>query len=89
MAYTTIMKDGEPWMLCHCVHDDRLQQQIAAARAEAPTATFTNRISTPVEAQQCADAMDAQEGLVEDPFQFFAVKVADLSRGQPRSVGGE
>jgi len=78
MAYTTILKDDEPWMLCHSVHDDRLQQQIAEARAQVPTATFTNRISTPVEAQQCADAMDAQEGLVEDPFAFFAVQVADL-----------
>lgn len=78
MAYTTIMKDGEPWMLCHAVHDARLQQQIAELRAEAPAATFTNRISTPVEAQQCANAMDAQDGLVEDPFEFFAVQVADL-----------
>lgn len=79
MAYTTIEKDGEPWMLCHCVQNDHLQRQIAEARSEAPTATFTNRNSTAVEAQQCADAMDAQDGLVKDPFQFFAVKVAHLS----------
>lgn len=75
MAYTTIMKDGEPWMLCHSVHDDRLQRQITEARAEMPSATFTHRLSTAVEAQHCAEAMDAQGGLTEDPFAFFAVRV--------------
>lgn len=79
MAYTTIKKDGEPWMLFHSVHDNRLAQQIAAVQAENPGASITHRISTPVEAQQCADAMDAQDGLVEDPFEFFAVKVSDLT----------
>jgi hypothetical protein len=78
MAYTTIEKDGEPWMLCHGVHDDRLRQQISEARSGSPAATFTDRMSTPEESQRCAEAMDAQPGLTEDPFAFFAVKVSDL-----------
>lgn len=77
MAYVTIEKDGEPWMFCHSTHAGELERQIEAARAQAPTATFTHRLSTPVESQHCADAMDAQGGLVEDPFKFFAVPVAD------------
>jgi hypothetical protein len=77
MAYVTIEKDGEPWMFCHSTHADEVEKQIEAARAETPAATFTHRLSTPIESQHCADAMDAQEGLVEDPFKFFAVPVAD------------
>jgi hypothetical protein len=30
-----------------------------------------------MESQHCADAMDAQGGVVKDPFKFFAVSVAD------------
>ncbi|WP_336491553.1 hypothetical protein [Methylobacterium nigriterrae] len=78
MAYVTIEKDGEPWMLCHVMHEADLERQIETARAEAPTATFTQRISTPVESQQCADASEAQAGAIENPFQFFAVRVSDL-----------
>jgi hypothetical protein len=77
MAYVTIEKDGEPWMLCHVMHDADLERQIETARAQAPTATFSHRLSTPVESQHCADAMDAQGGVVEDPFKFFAVPVVD------------
>lgn len=77
MAYVTIEKDGEPWMLCHSTHTGEIEQQIASARAQAPTATFTHRPSTPVESQHCADAMEAQSGAVEDPFQFFAHRVVD------------
>ncbi|MCJ2013630.1 hypothetical protein [Methylobacterium sp. J-076] len=80
MAYVTIEKDGEPWMICHAVHDDALERRIASAKAEVPTATFTHRLSTPVESQRCAEAMDAQAGLVEDPFDFFATKIDDLPR---------
>lgn len=76
MAYVTIEKDGEPWMLCHSVHDAGLERQLATAKAEAPTATITHRLSTPVESQKCADAMDAQQGVIEDPFKFFAVPFA-------------
>ncbi|MCJ2138452.1 hypothetical protein [Methylobacterium sp. E-066] len=77
MAYVTIDKDGEPWMFCHATHDGDLERQIETARAEAPNATFTHRLSTPIESQHCADAMDAQGGIVEDPFEFFAVPVVD------------
>lgn len=77
MAYVTIDKDGEPWMFCHARHDSDLERQIETARVEAPNATFTHRLSTPIESQHCADAMDAQEGIVEDPFKFFAVPVVD------------
>lgn len=80
MAYVTIEKDGEPWMLCHSVQEAGLERQLASARAEIPTATFTHRPSTPVESQQCAEAMDAQEGLIEDPFQFFAVPVTHTAQ---------
>ena len=77
MAYVTIEKDGEPWMFCHVVHDADLESRIETARAEAPDASFMHRPSTPVESQHCADAMDAQPGVVEDPFTFFAVPVVD------------
>ncbi|MCJ2017592.1 MULTISPECIES: hypothetical protein [unclassified Methylobacterium] len=79
MAYVTIEKDGEPWMLCHSTHAGEIERQIETARAKAPTATFTQRPSTPIESQHCADAMDAQEGVVEDPFKFFAYQVVDDS----------
>ncbi|MBE7197030.1 MAG: hypothetical protein INR70_04405 [Parafilimonas terrae] len=79
MAYVTIEKDGEPWMLCHSTHAGEIERRIAAAQAEAPTATITQRPSTPIESQHCADAMDAQEGVVEDPFRFFAYRVVDDS----------
>ncbi|MGH1571157.1 hypothetical protein ACRAWG_11285 [Methylobacterium sp. P31] len=77
MAYVTIEKDGEPWMLCHSTHEGEIEKQIEAAKAAAPTATFTHRLSTPIESQHCADAMDAQDGMVEDPFKFFAVQVTE------------
>lgn len=77
MAYVTIEKNGEPWMFCHVVHDADLERRIEAARAETPDATFTQRLSTPIESQHCADAMDAQAGVVEDPFKFFAMPVVD------------
>ena len=77
MAYVTIEKDGEPWMFCHSTHEGEVEKQVREASLEAPTATFTSRPSTPVESQHCADAMDAQRGLVEDPFKFFAYQVAD------------
>lgn len=79
MAYVTIEKDGEPWMLCHSTHAGEIERQIETARTEAPTAAFTQRPSTPIESQHCADAMDAQEGVVEDPFRFFAYRVVDDS----------
>lgn len=77
MAYVTIEKDGEPWMLCHSTHEGEVEKQVRAASVEAPGATFTYRPSTPVETQHCADAMDAQSGTVENPFAFFAVQVAE------------
>jgi len=77
LAYVTIDKNGEPWMFCHATHDGDLERQIETARAEAPNATFTHRLSTPIESQHCADAMDAQEGMAEDPFKFFAVPVVE------------
>lgn len=81
MAYVTIERDGEPWMLCHSTHDGEVEKQMRAASLEAPAATFTCRPSTPVESQHCANAMDAQSGVVEDPFKFFAVLVTeDLTR---------
>lgn len=76
MAYVTIEKDGEPWMLCHSTHEGEIEKQIQTARAEAPDATFTQRLSTPIESQHCADAMDAQGRVIEDPFKFFAVSIA-------------
>jgi hypothetical protein len=77
MAYVTIEKDGEPWMFCHSTHEGEVEKQIRAASLEAPTATFTSRPSTTIESQHCADAMDAQGEVVEDPFKFFAVPVVD------------
>jgi hypothetical protein len=81
MAYVTIDKDGEPWMYCHSTHSGEVEKQVETARAQEPTATFTHRPSTPVESQHCADAMDAQEGVLEDPFTFFAVPVVDDTAG--------
>ncbi len=78
MAYTTVEKDGEPWMLCHSVNDSHLDEKIAAMQGDAPSANLTHRPSAPVESQRCAEAMDAQPGLTEDPFKFFAVKITDL-----------
>ena len=77
MAYVTIEKDGEPWMLCHSTHDADLERKIQTVRAEAPDATFTHRLSTPIESQHCAEAMDAEGGVVDNPFKFFAVPVPD------------
>ncbi|WCS23668.1 hypothetical protein LOK46_21230 [Methylobacterium sp. NMS14P] len=77
MAYVTIEKDGEPWMFCHSTHGGEIEKQIRAASLEAPAATFSSRPSTPIESQHCADAMDTQGGVVEDPFKFFAVPVVD------------
>lgn len=78
MAYTTVEKDGEPWMLCHSVNDAHLDEKIAGMKGDVPSATLQRRPSTPEESQRCAEAMDAQPGLAEDPFKFFAVRVNDL-----------
>ena len=77
MAYVTIEKDGEPWMYCHSMQDADLEHQMSEERARAPSSTFTHRLSTPIESQHCSDAMDAESGLIEDTFKFFAVPVVD------------
>lgn len=75
MAYVTIEKNAMPWMLCHSTHDGEIERQVGLAKNNEPTADFTYRPSTPEERQRCEKAMDAQDGLVEDPFKFFTIKI--------------
>jgi hypothetical protein len=79
MAYVTIEKDGEPWMLCHATNTSDVEQRLRFSKTRTPTATFTHRLSTADETSMCAYAFETQHGLVEDPFKFFTVLVSDLT----------